>query len=109
MDTKQMLADVEAEIAKLERVAAALRGIETVQATKPHSKAGVGHSMSEAARRKISLALKARWAKKKSGAQPKAAEQNSAKHIVSAASRKKMAAAQKARWAKVKAEQKKAA
>ena len=60
------------------------------------SKRGRGHGMSAAARRKISLAQKARWAKK-SGAQP-----TKPKRVVSAASRRKMAAAQKARWAKLK-------
>jgi hypothetical protein len=53
---------------------------------------GQRHTLSAAARRKISLAQKARWAKR----------------TVSAAARRKMAAAQRARWAKVK-DQKKAA
>lgn len=56
-------------------------------------------SMSAAARRKISLAQKARWAKQK--ARPK--------RTMSAAGRRRIAAAQRARWAKVKAQQKKAA
>jgi hypothetical protein len=57
------------------------------------------HSMSAAARRKISLAQKARWAKQK--AKPR--------RTMSAAGRRRIAAAQRARWAKVKAQQKKAA
>ena len=52
MDIKQMLGEVEAEIAKLQRVADALRGSEPKQ-TSNH---GRGHGMSAAARRKISLA-----------------------------------------------------
>jgi len=57
-------------------------------------------TMSAAARRKISLAQKARWARAKGHApQPK--------HTISAAGRKRIAAAQRARWAKVKAEKKK--
>lgn len=95
-----MLGEVEAEIAKLQRVADALRGSEPKQS----SNRGKGRSMSAAARRKISLAVKARWAKKKSDAQTA-----KPKRTISAASRKKMAAAQKVRWAKVKAQQKKAA
>ena len=58
--------------------------------------------MSAAARRKISLAQKARWAKRnngQAGLRPK-------RHV-SAVARSRMAAAQRARWAKVK--QKKAA
>ena len=58
------------------------------------------HTMSAAARRKISLAQKARWARAK-GHAPKP------KHTISAAGRKRIAAAQRARWAKVKAEKKK--
>jgi len=58
------------------------------------------HRMSAAARRKISLAQKARWAKAK-GHAPKP------KRTISAAGRKRIAAAQRARWAKVRAQQKK--
>lgn len=50
-------------------------------------------TMSGAARRRISLAQKARWAKQRA-AKPK--------RTISAAGRKRIAAAQKARWAKVK-------
>ncbi len=90
LDTKRMLGEVEQEIAKLQRVADALRGSESKQS----SKRGTGHGMSAAARRKISLAQKARWAEKKaSGASGKS------KRTISAASRRRMAAAQKARWA----------
>ena len=59
-------------------------------------------AMSASARRRISLAQKARWAKYNStgraGVRPK-------RHV-SAASRRKMAAAQRARWANVKQEKK---
>jgi nucleoid-associated protein YgaU len=58
------------------------------------------HRMSAAARRKISLAQKARWAKTK-GHAPKP------KRTISAAGRKRIAAAQRARWAKVRAAKKK--
>ena len=60
------------------------------------------HTMSASARKRISLAQKARWAKAK-GRAPKP------KRTISAAGRKRIAAAQRARWAKVKARQKKAA
>lgn len=50
------------------------------------------HSMSAAARKRISLAQKARWAKRRSAAKP----------TISAAGRRRIAAAQRARWAKVK-------
>jgi hypothetical protein len=57
--------------------------------------------MSAASRRKISLAQKARWAKRNgqaSAARPK--------RTMSASARRKIAAAQRARWAKVRAKQK---
>jgi len=56
------------------------------------------HTMSAAARRKISLAQKARWAKRASNHQP-----GPVKRTMSAAARRKIAAAQRARWAKWKA------
>jgi hypothetical protein len=59
-----------------------------------------GHTMSAAARRKISLAQKARWAKAK-GRAPKP------KRTISAAGRKRIATAARARWAKFRAAKKK--
>jgi hypothetical protein len=55
-----------------------------------------GHTVSASARKRMSLAQKARWAKAK-GHAPKP------KRTISAAGRKRIAAAQRARWAKVKA------
>jgi hypothetical protein len=51
----------------------------------------------------MSLAQKARWAKKVKAGTVKP------KHTMSASARRKIAAAQRARWAKVKAQEKKAA
>jgi hypothetical protein len=64
------------------------------------------HTLS-AAGRGISLAQKARWAKRASTNGQVVAVKP--KRTMSAASRKKIAAFQRARWAKVKAQQKKAA
>jgi hypothetical protein len=58
---------------------------------------GLPRTMSAAARKKISLAQKARWA-----GQNGQAEAARPKRTVSSAARRKMAAAQRARWAKVK-------
>jgi hypothetical protein len=103
MDIKGMLAEVEQEIAKLQRVADALRGTESSQ-TKSGTTTRTTHRMSAAARRKISLAQKARWAKQNaSGAS------ETPKRTISQASRRKMAAAQRARWAKMKSQKKKTA
>jgi hypothetical protein len=61
-------------------------------------------ALSAAARKKISLAQKARWAKHSAIAQPATAAKP--KHTMSAAARRKIAAAQRARWARVKAAKK---
>jgi hypothetical protein len=75
-----------------ERIDAALLALESVSSN------GSGrHTMSAAARRRISLAQKARWAKQKSTAQPARP-----KRTLSAAGRRRIIAAQRARWAKVK-------
>ena len=64
------------------------------------SPAGKRRTLSVAARRKISLAQKARWAKWASSTRKGAAK---AKRVLSATARRKIAAAQRARWKKVKA------
>ncbi len=62
------------------------------------------HRVSAAARRKMSLAQKARWSKRAtSTSSPKAV---APARVMSAAARKKIAAAQRARWARVKASKK---
>lgn len=60
-------------------------------------------TLSAAARRKISLAQKARWAKTRRTVTPTKV------HTMSRAGRNKIAAAQRARWAKVRAKQMKKA
>ncbi len=57
---------------------------------------GTSHTMSASARKRMSLAQRARWAKTR-GRAPKP------KHSMSASARRKIAAAQKARWAKIRA------
>ncbi|MGB8582963.1 MAG: hypothetical protein WCD47_19250 [Candidatus Sulfotelmatobacter sp.] len=98
--TSQLQAERKRLEAELHRVTAALTAFGSVYLHGTKTKMGaIGKTltMSAAARRKISLAQKARWAKKKADAQPA-----TAKRVISAASRRKMAAAQRARWAKVK-------
>jgi len=60
-------------------------------------------TLSAAARRKISLAQKARWAKTRRAAAPTKVR------TMSRAARNKIASAQRARWAKTRTQQKKAA
>ena len=62
-------------------------------------------TLSASARKRISLAQKARWAKR---ANIQAGKMKP-KRTISAAGRKRIAAAQRARWAKLKAQQKKPA
>jgi len=64
------------------------------------------HTMSASARKRMSLAQKARWAKRAANDQ---AGKTKPKRTISAAGRKRIAAAQRARWAKVKAQKKKTA
>lgn len=63
-------------------------------------------TLSASARKRISLAQKARWAKRAANDQ---ASKTKPKRTMSASARRKIAAAQRTRWAKVKAQQKKAA
>ena len=70
--------------------------------------------ISQASRRKMAQAQRARWAKARKVSQPvvatvKTTASAPAKHTMSAAARRKIAAFQRARWAKIKAQQKKAA
>ena len=67
---------------------------------------GGRRTLSASARKRISLAQKARWAKRATKNQ---AGNLKPKRTMSALARRKIAAAQRARWAKVKAQQKKAA
>jgi hypothetical protein len=82
--------ELERAKAEIERYSAALSALGSSKL------GGRRHTLSAAARRKISLAQKARWAKhnRQAAARPK--------RPVSAAARRKMAAAQHARWAKLK-------
>jgi hypothetical protein len=80
-----------------EQVQKQLQRIDQALAALGNSSNGTSHTMSEAGRRRISLAQKQRWAKQK--AQGHAAKP---KRMMSAAARRKIAAAQRARWAKVK-------
>lgn len=69
--------------------------------------------ISQASRRKMAQAQRARWARARNGSQPIALANTAApapaKRTMSAGARKKIAAFQRARWAKIRAQQKKAA
>jgi hypothetical protein len=79
---------------RLRHVDAALSVLGKLNGRSSHTKPG--HTVSASARKRMSLAQKARWAKAKDHA-PKP------KRTMSASARRKIAAAQRARWAKVRA------
>ena len=85
------------EVKRLNAALAALAGLKAGPVRKRRT-------LSAAARRKISLAQKARWARRTLGTEVATARP---KRTLSAAARRKIAAAQRARWAKVKAKQQK--
>jgi hypothetical protein len=91
---KKARAKAEGEVKRLSAALAALGNLSG------RSPAGKRRTLSAAARRKISLAQKARWAKRSIKTQTGAAKP---KRTMSAAGRRKIAAAQRARWAKVRA------
>jgi|CZKD01.1.fsa_nt_gi hypothetical protein len=76
-----------------ERIDAALLALGSVSSNGSSRR----HTMSAAARRRISLAQKARWAKQRGTIQPARP-----KRTLSAAGRRSIIAGQRARWAKVK-------
>jgi hypothetical protein len=83
---------------RLRHVDAALSVLGKLNRGSSHTKPG--RTMSASARKRISLAQKARWAKAKGhAAKPK--------RTISAAGKKRIAAAQRARWAKFRAAKKK--
>jgi hypothetical protein len=82
---------------EVKRLGAALAALGSVTGRTPARKQ---RTLSAAARRKISLAQKARWAKRSLNTQKRTARP---KRRMSAAGRRKIAAAQRARWAKVRA------
>jgi hypothetical protein len=86
---------------QLKQVDAALSVLGKLNGGKSYTKPR--RALSASARKRISLAQKARWAKRATK------DHVGTKRTMSASARKKIAAAQRARWAKVKAQQKKPA
>ena len=93
---KKAHAEAQGEVKRLGAALAALGSL-------AGSPTGKRRTLSAAARRKISLAQKARWAKRGSNTQKGAAKP---RRTMSSAGRRKIAAAQRARWAKVNAKKK---
>ena len=89
---------------RLRHVDAALSVLGKLNGRSSHTKPG--HTVSASARKRMSLAQKARWAKRTASGRAATVKP---KRTMSASARRKIAAAQRARWAKVKAQQKKPA
>lgn len=81
------------------RIGAAIKALTAVSGSSPRPSGG-RRTLSASARRKISLAQKARWAKRVSPG----AGATIPKRTLSASGRRKIAAAQRARWAKIRKE-----
>jgi hypothetical protein len=97
---------VQSELGRLDAAINALRGLNANNGSSTIVVASARRTLSAAGRKAISLAQKARWAKR---ASKNLAGVTKPKRTMSAAARKKIATAQKARWAAWKAKQKKAA
>ena len=96
------------QLDRIDTAISAIRGLSDRNGASGHSSRIIRprRRLSAAARRKISQAKRAWWAKKAADGQTGTGAPG--KRIVSAVARRRMAAAQKARWAKVR-QQKKAA
>ncbi len=111
MDTRTILADLRAELDRIDQAIAALESLDgtptaapgaTIPAAKTAPKQPGKRRLSPAARKRISEAAKKRWAERKATTAligRTAPKQPGVRRTVSAASRKKMAEAQRKRWA----------
>jgi len=99
---------VQSELNRLDAAISALRGSDTSNGSRTIRVAPSRprRTLSAAGRRAISLAQKARWAKRAANVE---AGTTKPKRRMSAGARRKIAAAQRARWAAWKAKQKRAA
>ena len=105
MDLESILAELRSERARMDHAIAALEGLAGPSAPRrgrtPKSQTAAAprqkrRTMSAAARKRISEAMKQRWAKWKGKSAPK---KTKARPAMSAAARKKLSALMKARWA----------
>jgi hypothetical protein len=102
MNFDQIVSDLKAERAKLDQAIQALDG-SSARRGRPPKSALRKRTMSPAARKRISAAMKLRWAERLGTSAPKKAAAPTkiapARKPMSPAARKKLAALMKARWA----------
>src|SRR5450759_3074707 len=119
MDINSIVAQLRQEASRIEQAVAALVGLGSQPARRgrpskrSHANPATGpkrRRMSAAARKRISAAMKQRWAKWKGKSAPKKAnaapKKRAGRKPMSAAMRKKLSAMMKARWAERKAKTK---
>ena len=108
MDIQSLILELRAERNRLDQAISALEGLTSSaprrgRPPKAASAGGKRRTMSAAARKRISAAMKQRWAKWKGKSAPKQAKAASKKSTVrrpmSAAAKKKLSELMKARWA----------
>src|SRR6516225_2963347 len=108
MDIQNLVSELRAERNRLDQAISALEGLTSSaprrgRPPKAASAGGKRRTMSAAARKRISAAMKQRWAKWKGKSAPKQAKAASKKSIVrramSPAAKKKLSELMKARWA----------
>ncbi len=103
MDIANVVAALKEQRTRIDRAIAALEGLGSPGRRGRPSKAAAttGRHMSAAARKRISEAMKQRWAKRKGKSSPKksAPAKTKARPTMSAAARKKLSDLMKARWA----------
>jgi hypothetical protein len=101
------------EIEKLDQIIFGIESLSGAGTLVPINATKAKRTLSASARRRISLAQKARWARVRGGSKPTLVAKTTGtvkpKRTMSASARRKIAAAQRARWAAVRAGQKKAA
>ena len=106
MNIHNILTSLRAERDRIERAIAAIEGLNSTTSQtagrQPTTASSRVRRLSAAARRKLSLLMKQRWAQRKK-AKAKAAA--SKRTRLSRAARMRIAAAQRARWAKVREQQ----
>ena len=111
MDTRIILADLKAELNRLNQAIAALESLNGTATAMPRTTTPAGRAapteakkrgLTPAGRRRLSAMMKARWAARRKIAAKRATKKTDVRRTMSLAARKKIADAQRARWAAVK-------
>jgi len=111
MDTRTILADLKAELDRINQAIAALESLDGTATAMPRVAAPTAkvapsqakkRGLTPAGRRKLSSMMKARWAARRKQVAKPAPQKTNGRRTMSAAARKKIADAQRKRWAAVK-------